>query len=283
MSLECDERRGLHWAAALVSSCLVLACQSPPKQAALPTQTAPGSAPAAVEPVVPAEPQVIAPQAIQRTFFAAIEQLEQGQEEQAEVLLRQVLQQEPNHRQAQQLLRQIKEDPNSLLGRESFVYRVQAGETLSRIAQRFLNDTLLFYALARYNGIKVPRQLAGGQLIRVPGKQATPAPGGPAPAVAAPAPTPAPAVAATPVPAASVPAPVAAPPDPAAAANRAAREKADAIARYSREARGAFAKQDLEAAIRAWDKVLALDPNYRTALLERQKALDLSERLKKVR
>jgi hypothetical protein len=64
-------------------------------------------------------------------------------------------------------MRQIKEDPQALLGRESFAYRVQPGESLSRIAQRFLNDLHLFYILARYNNIKVPRNLAGGQMIRV--------------------------------------------------------------------------------------------------------------------
>jgi tetratricopeptide (TPR) repeat protein len=224
---------------------------------------------------------------ISRTVTTAIEQLELGQEDQAEVALRQVLQAEPGHRQAQLLLKQIKDDPTALLGRESFAYRVQPGESLSKIAQRFLGDPYLFYGLARYNGIKVPRQLAGGQMIRVPGKApTTPAPPPPPreptpPPAPPPAPTPAPPLAPAPAP----PAPSAPPPSrPAESpAQRAEREKAEAIARYTREARSSFAKQDLAAAIRAWDKVLELDPNHRTAPLERQKAVDLSERLKKVR
>jgi len=216
--------------------------------------------------------------ALQRAFPSAVELLEQGQEEQAEQLLRQLLQAEPNHRQAASLLRQIREDPATLMGREgSFTYRVQPGETLSRIAQRLLGDTYLFYALARYNGIKVPRQLAGGQTIRVPGKAppaaAPPAPApAPAPAPSPPAPQPAP-----------PPPPPPAPPPPPDPAEVAAREKAAAITRHTRAARAAMAKQDLDGAIAAWDKVLQLDPENRTAQLERQKAVDLKERLKKVR
>jgi hypothetical protein len=77
----------------------------------------------------------------------------------------------PANRLAQSLLKQIQTDPQTLLGREHFNYRVEPGESLSRIAGRFLKDVHLFYALARYNDIKVPRQLQGGQMIKVPGKQ----------------------------------------------------------------------------------------------------------------
>jgi tetratricopeptide (TPR) repeat protein len=215
------------------------------------------------------------PQAIQRAVVTALEQLENGQEDAALAELERVLQADPNQRLALSLMRQIREDPVTMLGRESFPYRVQAGESLSSIAGRYLRDVYLFYALARYNGIKVPRQVAGGQTIRVPGK--APAPG------AAPAPAPAPAVP-VPVPASPVP-PVPAPPAPAPAVPPAvapappAETKAALVARYQREARAAFAKQDLEGAIRSWDKVLEIDPDNRNAQLERQRAKDLCKRL----
>jgi tetratricopeptide (TPR) repeat protein len=45
-------------------------------------------------------------------------------------------------------------------------------------------------------------------------------------------------------------------------------------------ARSAFAKQDLDGAIRNWDRVLELDPGNETAKLERQKALALKEKIK---
>ena len=242
---------------------------------------------------------VLNAQELQRALASAIEHLQAGQEEQAESEISRVLQSDPNNRLAQSLLRQIKDDPLVALGRESFAYRVQPGESLSRLAQRHLNDLHLFYILARYNQIKVPRTLAGGQLIRLPGRAPavagpsgavapggamgpvapaapsstgsagpnTTAAGGSSPGAAAAGGTPAPAPAAT----------------EAAAAARTARVRAEAIARHSRAARAAFAKQDLDAAIRAWDAVLEIEPDNRTALLEKQKVQGLREKLGKVK
>lgn len=264
---------------------LVAGCAQPPTGGsaapapARPAPQAPAPSPAAAPPAAPEPappPVVMTPQAIQKAVSAAIEMLEAGNEEQAASELQRVLQADPNHRLAQNLMRQIKDDPMSVLGRESFSYRVQPGESLSRIAGRFLNDVHLFYILARYNDIKVPRQLAGGQLIKVPGK--APPPG------AAPAPGP------TAQPRAPAPAPVAAPepappppPAPAPAPNADAKARAEAVARHTRAARSAFAKQDLNGAIRSWDAVLEIDPDNRTAQLERQKAIDLKEKLTKVK
>ena len=61
------------------------------------------------------------------------------------------------------------------------------------------------------------------------------------------------------------------------------KQKADAIARNTRSARAAFAKQDLDGALRNWDAVLAIDPENRTAIIERQKILALKEKLGKVK
>ncbi len=225
-------------------------------------------------------------------MLAAIEFLQAGQEESAEVELNKVLQADGNNRLAQSLLRQIKEDPFTALGRESFAYRVQPGETLSRIAQRHLNDLHLFYILARYNNIRVPRNLAGGQIIRLPGKgPLAPVPSAPAPVTQVPT-APAASAATTAVPGASPPSAAQTGATPAvqtpaateaATAARAAKARSDAIARHSRAARAAFAKQDLDGAIRAWDAVLELEPDNRTAQLEKQKVLGLKERLGKVK
>lgn len=259
---------------------------SPTPPAPRPVQQTPTPAPAPV-PEPPPPPVVpMSPQAVQKAVTGAIELLEAGNEEQAAAELQRVLQADPNHRLAQSLMRQIKEDPVTMLGRESFSYRVQPGESLSRIAQRFMNDVHLFYILARYNDIKVPRQLAGGQTIRVPGKAPPPSALAPAPAPAPkapspPAPAPAPAPAPTPAPA-PVPVPPPAPAE-APAPNADAKAKADAINRHTRAARSAFAKQDLNGAIRSWDAVLELDPDNRTAQLERQKAIDLKDKLTKVK
>jgi tetratricopeptide (TPR) repeat protein len=263
---------------------ILAACAQPPKPAPAPESASapvPPSGPSADEQrasaAVVAPTPSLSPQDTQRAISAAIDQLQAGQEDQAEIELRRVLAADPANRLAQSLLRQIKDDPIGTLGRESFAYRVQPGESLSRIAQRFLNDLHQFYILARYNGIRVPRNLAGGQTIRIPGKQ----PGG---LTAAGDPGPVPTVTTTAVPTAvpAKPAPEATV-DPAAAQATAERLRVESIARHSRDARSAFAKQDLDTAIRSWDAVLRLDPDNRTALLERQKALGLKEKLGKLK
>jgi hypothetical protein len=277
------------WAAWLAGAGLIAGCAQPPSGSSAPPPprpapqapggTATGGAPAApgAAPEAPVNLPPLPPGQVSKAVSNAIELLEAGSEEQASIELQRVLQTEPGHKLAQNLLRQIKDDPVAVLGRESFSYRVQPGESLSKIAGRFLNDVHQFYVLARYNDIKVPRQLAGGQMIRVPGKAPPPAPAPPPVAVPAPATTPV-----------AIPPPKPAPAPPAAsepttdAALQAQRQK-EAINRHTRAARAAFAKQDLNGAIRAWDNVLELDPNNRTAQLERQKAIDLKERLTKVK
>jgi LysM repeat protein len=225
------------------------------------TGGSPPGTPAVVQPVPPAPPMTDQEITITVTK-TVVELLEQGQEDQAAALLDRVLKQEPNHRLAGSFIRQIREDPQVMLGREYFTYTVQSGDTLSRIAQRFLRDVYLFYGLARYNGIKVPRQLASGQQIRVPGKAPplAPAPSPPQP------PSPSPPVA-----------------QPAVDPKAAERERAAAVQRHTKDARAAFAKQDLDGAIAAWDRVLDLDPDNANARLERQKAVDLKDRLKVIR
>jgi len=276
------------WAAWLAGAGLIAGCAQPPSGSSAPPPprpapqapgggtaggTAPGGSGTGAE--APANLPPLPPQQVNKTVSNAIELLEAGNEDQASIELQRVLQTEPGHKLAQNLLRQIKDDPVAMLGRESFSYRVQPGESLSKIAGRFLNDVHQFYVLARYNDIKVPRQLAGGQLIRVPGKAPPPAP---AP-VPVPAPATAPVVAAPPKPAPSPPAAS----EPSTDAAQQAQRQREAITRHTRAARAAFAKQDLNGAIRAWDSVLELDPNNRTAQLERQKAIDLKEKLTKVK
>ena len=267
--------------AACLSLLLLAACASPP--AAPPVATTATTAPAVVTPpppppvaveppaAVPVTPTAIPPQDAPRAITAAIESLQAGQEDQAEAELKRVLLGDPNNRQAQSLIKQMKDDPIATLGRESFAYRVQPGESLSRIAQRFLGDVQQFYILARYNNIKVPRTLAEGQTIRIPGK---------APATVAGTPTPPPVTPATPATPNATPTTTEPAVDTAATAER---QKAELIARHTREARGAFAKQDLDGAIRSWEAVLKLDPDHRTAFLEREKIVGLKEKLGKLK
>lgn len=236
-----------------------------PKPPPGPTPTGGPPAPATPEPPPPPPPPPEPPpagpaaqQQAQRLASAAVESLEGGNEEQASAELQRALQLDPSNRLAQSLLKQIQTDPQTLLGREFFIHRVQPGESLSRIAGRFLGDVHLFYALARYNDIRVPRQVQGGQAIKVPGRAPPPSP--PPPAQPPPAPPPPPA-------------------RPAVDDKAAERERQAKIAAATRAARRATANQDLRGAIRQWDIVLELDPNNSTAQLERKRAADLLKRL----
>jgi tetratricopeptide (TPR) repeat protein len=179
--------------------------------------------------------------------------LEVGNEEQALNEIQRALQADPANRLAQSLLKQIQTDPQTLLGREYFSYRVESGESLSRIAGRFLKDVHLFYALARYNDIKVPRQLQGGQVIKVPGKQPPPppppAPASPPPPAPAPAPARPPAAEAKPVPVEVI------------------------VAQEYRKGLALMAQQKPAEAIQAFDKVLERDPNHANAKLKRAQAV----------
>jgi hypothetical protein len=137
-----------------------------------------------------------------------------------------------------------------------------------------LGDVCEFYILARYNQIRVPKALAAGQVIRIPGK-ATLAPEAPA---VKPPPQVVPAAPAEPPP------PVAKPPAPDPAVTRAAEEKKKRalIERHHRNAQAAFRRQDLATAIKEWDRVLEIDPGNELARARRQEALDLSRRLKQI-
>lgn len=290
------------------TAALLTACAAPTAKA--PTSTPAVAEPAPVEatPAPPALPPLTPPQA-QKMAIGAADLLEAGNEEQAKADLQRVLASEPGNKLAQNLLRQITADPVAVLGRESFPYTVRSSDTLSRIAGRFLGDIYSFYILARYNDIKIPRQVAGGQVIRIPGK--APPPGvlenearkDKAATVAPPAPV-APTAPVVIEPSASEKALLSA--DAAErrgdleraytdyrtatggelsgeALARAEQLRRRLVTRYTLAARGAFAKQDLDGSIRQWDRVLQLEPNNDTARLEQQKARSLKEKVKSLK
>jgi Tfp pilus assembly protein PilF len=262
----------------LAAALALAACTTPPQEAPPPAPavsppvTAPEPPPPPVEPVPPGPVSAVQAQQAQRQAQAAVEMLEQGHEEQALVEIQRALQTDPANRLAQSLLRQVQSDPQQMLGRESFSYRVQAGESLSRIAGRFLGDVHLFYALARYNDIKVPRQVQEGQLIRVPGKAPLPAAVAPPAPVTPPPPTSAPAASpAAPPASAIVPAAVSA----ASASARAQAASAEAfIAQHYRRGLALLAEQKPAEAIDAFDAVLERDPQHANAKLRRAQAVN---------
>ena len=262
---------------ALMAGCETPAGSGSAARPPVPTAAPVVAPPPAPSPVVEAPPAPAPPTGSpQKYVTSALELLELGKEDEASAELQRALILEPGHRLALNLLRQISADPVSVLGRESYMYRVQPGETLSRIAQRFMGDVHLFYILARYNDIKVPKLLSGGQLVRIPGKAPPAAPVANAP------PSVTPAAPATPA------AQRASSPSDAARAEREQAERAErdrklAVANATRAARQAFARQDLSNAIAQWDRVLELEPGNATAKLERQRAVELKDKLGRVK
>jgi hypothetical protein len=117
----------------------------------------------------------------------AIDLLTRGQPDQARAELNALLLDQPANGTARRLLDQIDKDPRALLGEVNYAYKVKPGETLSALAQRFLGDPLMFYALARYNAIAVPEALEVGQMLAIPGTPKKAAPRQAAQAPAAPA------------------------------------------------------------------------------------------------
>ena len=288
----------------------LVACESTPPQPAPapgpkpqpPGPPRPGPPPSPApppDPPPPPPPRVPSPadqQQAQRIAQGVAELLEVGNEEQARTDLQRALALDPQNRLALSLTRQMTEEPVAAYGRESFPYVVRSGDTMSRIAQKFLNDRYLFYILARYNNIKVPRQVGEGQTLRIPGKAPPPEPPPSAPPpTSPPPPDPAPDSLAARVFANGTAAEKAGNPEIAYRDFKRAAEMghAEAPARleatrkrlvesFARAARVATARQDLTGAIRAWDKVLEYDPDNGTAKSEREKAQRAKKKLEEM-
>ena len=219
----------------LIASVLA-ACEAPPRTPRPEAPPVPAPAPepvpqpaaAELPPLAagpPASPE--ARQQAQKLALVAGDLLQSGNEESARNELRRALALDAQNKLALSLGRQMTADPQATLGRDSVAYTVRPGDTLAVLAQRQLGDAYLFYILARYNDIKVPKQLAAGQVIRLPGKalvgrepSPTPPPSGalpvpkPAPPAAPAPPPPSPTPSAPPAPPAPAPPPPSPPPPP---------------------------------------------------------------------
>jgi tetratricopeptide (TPR) repeat protein len=261
-------------------------------------------------PPPPPKPVVHSPEQARSLTRDALEPLQAGDEEKARVMLEQAQLFDPSYELPRRLLQQIFSDPQRDYGTQSFTYRIERGDTLATIAQRFLNDKYLFYALAKYNDIKVPKNLTVGQTIRIWGKPPRVAP----PKVAAaestlepklPEPPPVPEVPkASPArveadklvtqgqraqQAGKAEAAVAAydaaarrDPSHPDAARLAASARKEQAAQLNKEATAEFSRQNLCTAISLWNRVIELDPEQKLAPMKRAQALELREKLCKI-
>jgi len=128
----------------------------------------------------------------------AVALLGEGKRAQARAEVVKALAEQPGNPAARSLLGQIDIDPKVLLGDKNYPYVVKPGDTISGLADRLLGDRLMFYALARYNGMDKAVDLEVGRTLLIPGAPRKPpaapppAPRKPTPPPAAAAPAPAP-------------------------------------------------------------------------------------------
>jgi len=100
---------------------------------------------------------------------AAIKYLQTGNEDDARWALEKSLSLNSKNKIATELLYQLDVDAINALGGEYFEYKVQYGDSLSKLAKLYLDDSLKFYLLAKYNDISDPSRLVVGQVIHIPG------------------------------------------------------------------------------------------------------------------
>lgn len=98
----------------------------------------------------------------------AMKHLEAGRGEAARRVLATLAKRRPGSGVIEKLLRQIDQPPEQLLPGPYRLVAVGSGESLSLIAARELGDPLMFYALARLNGIEMPALVPVGTMLRVP-------------------------------------------------------------------------------------------------------------------
>lgn len=115
---------------------------------------------------------------VDRPFFTkasdywreAVRDLQTGRVEDARWALGEALAINPKHRRSLALLEQLDVDPVETLGTNHFEYKIQSGDSLSKLAQQHLDDPMKFFLLARYNSIENPNSIKAGQVIRIPGQ-----------------------------------------------------------------------------------------------------------------
>ena len=120
-------------------------------------------------------PAMVQQVANERQIDDVVAALKMGDVKRARKLLKAMAKRDPADRRVATLRESLDGDPEKLLGKVFFSYRVMNGEQLTTLSQRFLGDRLKFYLLARYNRL-TSDALQPGQLIRIPGFAPAPKP-----------------------------------------------------------------------------------------------------------
>lgn len=98
----------------------------------------------------------------------AINQLEQGNEQVAEVELTEYLISVPSSKLAQDFLKQIRTPSEAYFPTEFFTVDLKFGQSISTLAKQYLGSAWQFYALAKYNNIDNPSRIITGSEIKIP-------------------------------------------------------------------------------------------------------------------
>lgn len=167
---------------------------------------------------------------------------------------------EPHNKDIDCLLKSITDDPVVSLGKDSEIYRVQNGDTLGSLAQRFLGNACRFWLLARYAEVKIPKDLAAGIALRIPRQKS-------APVSVVKEPKPPNIKSSSPV--------VDVVLDPPKLTRAALKQRIETL---RREAENALRKDRLTEALYAWNALLELDPTDTDALVKRAHTLRLREK-----
>ncbi|MBI2784288.1 MAG: hypothetical protein HYX64_09525 [Gammaproteobacteria bacterium] len=122
------------------------------------------------EPPPETAPQYVAEPGLkpQQRIERAIKHLEKGEAGQAKAELEAYLAVVPSSKVAQDLLRQIDVPSSEYYPAASRDITLGAGDSFSVLAQKYLGSYYQFYALAKYNGIAVPRDVSAGRKIHIP-------------------------------------------------------------------------------------------------------------------
>ena len=144
-------------AAAVLAGCTATPVEEPP------------ATPEPVEPVnVEPAYQVLQNVTESERFRFALSQLEAGETEIAKAELQAYINSGARGKIAPNLLKQLNTDASDYFPAENFEVALESGETLSTLAKEYLGDLYQFYALAKYNGIDVPRNTKIGDIIKIP-------------------------------------------------------------------------------------------------------------------
>lgn len=203
-----------------------------------------------------------------RPLRSILADLQGGDYAKGEQALAGYLERHPEDAVARAVMRQLKADPESVLGRASHRYVVQPGDSYSALAAHHLGDAGLFLILARYNGSTDPSDLRVGEVLRLPGDATatagssasaaeTGAPGKGEPAVRR--------LSAVPVPSHRTAAALALPDEPLVAYRAASSGDVSRPERLQREAVDLQSKGRAEAALARYEAALDIDPDMEPA------------------